>query len=404
MSIPRYKTNYKEDNCLVKNGSSSNNYFIAKKQDVLTVEFVAALQTRPAKIKVYINNTSDYTKYLLSQGRLGLSLCKLNTGKSQRKHMCHPYIKDGDKIPKEKIKWNYHPRWSKCGNVVVLDHIDDEPITMPFDINDLTPSARRTLNNESGKWYTCIKATFVNTLGVDPEDSTSLICLGRAYKTHSNRIKVKNNNEKLINRDNLKVNYNKYILNNDQVKLLDYKDDDKTLILNNLNSDLTSALEEGKLKIGLEVEDIGKTRHASKSRRIKYGDINIATTNKGVRKAKRNSRYIYSLESKWYAPSGNFNIIDTHALDEEEPYFVDINECLRNLGGLRNIRNLLRYFRKNGITGYRIVRDYRIVIKYGASYTQGEDYKIIWRSNIMPKQIKFEYTNSGSMKATLVDR
>lgn len=79
--------------CKVKTNDSSieqwqvrhngHKFKVADLEDRIILSFDEANQ----QFYAYIKNPSSHTRYLYQNGKLGLTLCKLNTGVSQRKHM-----------------------------------------------------------------------------------------------------------------------------------------------------------------------------------------------------------------------------------------------------------------------------------------------------------------------------
>ena len=162
-------------------------------EDIISLSFDEDDQSFYATIK----RPSERTQYLAQRSRLGITLCKLNTGVSQRKHRQRPT--HGGEIEHTFVKKKYHPRWSRCGRTVFPVRSLNSVIRMDIsDLEDglfnLKPNQKRTLGERYGPdgWFTHIKATLVST-GTHASYSQGAFKTSRAdraYKTLSNRIHI----------------------------------------------------------------------------------------------------------------------------------------------------------------------------------------------------------------------
>lgn len=59
---------------------------------------------------VKIVNPSKHTLYLFNQGRLGIDICRSNTGKGQRRRRWAAKCKWYERDEKGDVQWKYHPR------------------------------------------------------------------------------------------------------------------------------------------------------------------------------------------------------------------------------------------------------------------------------------------------------
>lgn len=184
----KYKLNSNGGEFTLTVGSSRFN--LLEPKDIVELSYDPNYQVFTANIK----EPSNHTLYLLNEGLLGIALCKLNTGVSQRNHMC----KATEEGYRESfyVKKHYHPRWSKCGyQIFPIDSLNNIriPVSDFGSLERFKPNQKHTLSGEHSNWFTYIKATLISrgqhSLGMDypyeafPSD--------RAYKTYSNRIGIR---------------------------------------------------------------------------------------------------------------------------------------------------------------------------------------------------------------------
>lgn len=185
------KYKMKSNGDMFKMTIGSSGFYLQEPQDIIELSFDPDEQLFIANIKF----PSNHTMYLLNEGLLGITLCKLNTGYSQRNHMQEStdYDEDGGFF----VKKNYHPRWSRCGRTVFpINSLSN--IYIPIDdisVYDLKPNQKHTLGGVHENWFTYIKATLISrgqhSLGIDyPYEAYAS---DRAYKTYCNRIGIRYN-------------------------------------------------------------------------------------------------------------------------------------------------------------------------------------------------------------------
>lgn len=307
----RYKSNLKENNCIVNN--NDKRYIIKKTEDVIELRFDENNQTFYARIK----NPSQHTKYLYDNNKLAIALCKLNTGASQRNHQKETWYNSqlDESFPRNPVKRRCHPRWSRCGNniVIVANAIDDEySITITtrdkidgdngkIGVRDLCPNQKHTLGSEwlydNEKWYTSIKAILLSS----PLDLTGHYYPGscRAYKTMCKRIKVEwdDENERIIHRKNREI-INPYEISVNVTQ----NNREITFNITHMGEKVLQAFRIGNLWIGLDFQDISyATNHGGRNKREHNGN-NWRESSPGDR-AYESRRYEYRLSEKWYCSS-----------------------------------------------------------------------------------------------------
>ena len=146
-----------------------------------------------------IREPSEHTLYLLNEGLLGIALCKVNTGASQRTHKIskHYEMENGEevKIPNDYVKRHFHPRWSRCDVTVfpVQSLTDIELPIQEFENGcySFKPNQAHTIHNRA-HWCTKIKATLVScgqhALGTSYSFQTR--ASDRAYKSYSTMVPI----------------------------------------------------------------------------------------------------------------------------------------------------------------------------------------------------------------------
>lgn len=164
---------------------------------------------------VKIVNPSKHTLYLFNQGRLGIDICRSNTGKGQRRRMWAANCEWRERNKKGDVQWKYHPRWSRILQTKTVTDLNYIEIFLP---------AERIRPNEktvaAGNYFTTLKAVLVTRNFGGALDSE------RSYKTNSNflRIKTKNGGQ------NIYIKNKGEGLSNNQLINVDYSFD------NNLNA------------------------------------------------------------------------------------------------------------------------------------------------------------------------
>lgn len=151
-------------------------------QDILRISLDSSEQIFTADI----TNPSQHTLYLLEEGMLGVTLCKVNTGASQRYHMVSTHGEnDGDSVLTEAndyVKRHFHPRWSRCNTTVFsIDSLTNLEIPISDfqgQCHAFKPNQAHSIKNKR-YWCTKIKAILVNLGNGD-----------RAYKSYSNRVPI----------------------------------------------------------------------------------------------------------------------------------------------------------------------------------------------------------------------
>ena len=351
----QYKNNLKEDNCIIyyKDTRCINK----KPEDLVTLRYDEEHQIFYASIK----NPSQHTRYLYEQGKLGIALCKLNTGRSQRKKMLAKRISGGNRIPKNFIKIHYHPRWSRCGrNLALVTNLDEEvaiAITTSGQVGrclsgvgilDLKPNQKRTVLGKWKNWYNSIKAVLVscNTDNVLRLNET----ISRSYKTMCKRIKIEYNSDEntIIHRLDHKhkphVNhYYEYYHVNADIERVSHRTYD--ISIEELGTKALEAYNKNLLWIGLEFNDLSSyTSRGGKMRKLHYGNKDIATTSSELAIAKRNRRYTARASKLLICPLSNREVISNLEFTYTIPNQVS--------HGSSSISSLLSLARKHISKGY----------------------------------------------------
>lgn len=186
------KYKMKSNGDMFKMTVGSSGFYLQEPQDIIELSFDPDEQLFIANITC----PSQHTLYLLEEGLLGITLCKLNTGFSQRLHMVGVYYEEQSQLKHwtDTVKRGYHPRWSRCGTQVIpVNSLNNIQISID-DIGayNFAPNQKHTLGNKHSNWFTYIKAVLISrgqhSLGIDyPYESYSS---DRAYKTYCNRIGV----------------------------------------------------------------------------------------------------------------------------------------------------------------------------------------------------------------------
>jgi len=280
------ETNYK-----IKDANTSRSFKVLKVQDVVNLEFDEDNQMFYATI----SEPSQHTKYLFSQGRLGICLCRLNTGYSQRKKMCSWYDQD-ERIYAMPLKHHCHPRWSRCGNNFKLVTNLTARIPISFTADQLEPNQKHTLRDTNTRWFTAVKALLLSCPPNPNEQELqggNAVCKCRGYKTMSNRIKVEYDKE----------DYWLYIRTGRIPKEDKYKISNVAITLNNRTygidinlTELSSYLQEkadpnlssGGIYCALEMVDCGITNH-----------VHSKNTTYRARNGYENNHYEAELHRRW---------------------------------------------------------------------------------------------------------
>lgn len=186
------KYKMKSNGDMFKMTVGSSGFYLQEPQDIIELSFDPDEQLFIANITC----PSQHTLYLLEEGLLGITLCKLNTGFSQRLHMVGIYYDEKSHFKKwtDVVKRGYHPRWSRCGTQVIpINSLNNIQISID-DIGayNFAPNQKHTLGHKHSDWFTYIKAVLISrgqhSLGIDyPYESWSS---DRAYKTYCNRIGI----------------------------------------------------------------------------------------------------------------------------------------------------------------------------------------------------------------------
>lgn len=332
----------------MKTGSDTRNFKVKKTEDKVVLRFDEENQVFYAKIE----NPSQHTRYLFQQHRLAISLSKLNTGKSQRKHMCEKQWTESEQqyTPGMKIKRNYHPRWSRCEHVFSpVTSLDDE-IELSYFNYQLKPNQRRTIGEiHNGKWFTSIKALLISCYTDATQIQSNYTCSCRGYKTMSNRIKIRyDENEDIIKERVPRVyvgsgvnHYHEYY---DISANIAQNEREFTVTITSMGTRVLKAYNENRLWIGFEIQDAGYyVNRGGDGRRVRYGDTNASTPGKPLyERALKNRRYKNRINKKNYCPLRSRVIINnlttTYTFSEDSYWsIIGSNTCLNRLlrGGHR---------------------------------------------------------------------
>lgn len=169
-----YTPKLRGDTCKV--GSGGNKYNVGGKR---IDEVVLRFDEDEQKFYARIVNPSQHTQYLLSQGRLAIALCKLNTGASTRK--AHVWWGRYTHL-------QYHPRWSRCRDWVTKVTSFNNETEIYYEVGgDLIPQLRHSLNYRD--CFTKIKCILISM----PEEMVVPYCktnTGRGYKTYCSCLRM----------------------------------------------------------------------------------------------------------------------------------------------------------------------------------------------------------------------
>lgn len=303
----------------IKTGSDTRNFKIQKTEDKVILRFDEESQLFYARIV----NPSQHTRYLFQQGRLAIALCKLNTGKSQRRHMGDKYWPGDRYWDDEEQEWKqvtdfyvkkkYHPRWSRCNDnfTPVLD-LDNEIRISWNDDRDLKPNEKHTLGYEHENWFTAIKALLLSCTrnAYEIEHNSQYIYASRGYKTMSNRIKIKydSNLGHVLEREETASgdSWNDYY--HLDARVINQNNREFTIQIDSMGSEVQSSFEKGNLYVGIEFRDAGNYSHRGVyAKANRYGDKDryAGHPQNNLDRAKRNERYKNRVASKMICPYEN---------------------------------------------------------------------------------------------------
>lgn len=297
----------------MKSGSDTRNFKVKKTEDKVVLRFDEENQVFYARIY----NPSQHTRYLFQQGRLGISLCKLNCGgDTLRKHNCkNTYCEEKDKqVPSSFVKIHKHPRWSRCRlNLFKVEDLNEEIELYCDNTYEYQPEPLHSLHSE--EWFNSIKAVLVSVPhGNDSSDwySSYISCSSRAYKTMCNRIKIQYDatENKIIEKrkkSGSEVNHwNEYF--NLSAHIVSQNEKEFVIQIDSMGSRVRQALNSGKLWIGyeyLECGDYALRGHSKKT--IRYGSYDEDNPERSM----KNRRYKRRRESKMVCPAGSKQIINS---------------------------------------------------------------------------------------------